>query len=483
MLSTFVPAAVAMPLEWESVVAVAIAAFAGILSMAYGYAVIWRQWRRAKAALSAEQLRRDATLGILFDPYVLMEPVRDAGGRVVDFIYLDANPAAYDWIGVDREHLRGRRLLDVFPAVGTTGLITIFAATAETGVPASIDAFPFPRGAAGMRWLDIRAVRVANQVGCAWRDVTDRHEVGAKLAASEEQFRLLAENSSDVVLRIGRDGTVLWVSPSVASVLGWSPAECIGRDGEDLFASSDGRERFRRERQVALAGRPIVLRAQLMLKGGGIRWVEIHAGPYRTAEGQTDSIVASFRGIDAEVEAGRILERRASTDELTSLLNRKEAIARVEALNKRGGRHLAALWCDIDRFKVVNDTYGHAAGDDVLQALADRIRSCLRSTDDIGARIGGDELLVLLHDVRDLNDAVGIAEKLRRRAAAPISTPAGPISVTLSIGVTLARPDESTDALIARADDAMYQAKERGRNRVVAIEDAVADGKLQAGGA
>jgi diguanylate cyclase (GGDEF)-like protein len=129
----------------------------------------------------------------------------------------------------------------------------------------------------------------------------------------------------------------------------------------------------------------------------------------------------------------------------------------------------------------VNYTYGHAAGDDVLQALADRIRSCLRSTDDIGARIGGDELLVLLHDVRDLKDAVDVAEKLRRRAAVPIPTPTGPISVTLSIGVTLARPEESTDALIARADDAMYQAKERGRNRVVAIEDAVDDGKRQAG--
>jgi len=205
-------------------------------------------------------------------------------------------------------------------------------------------------------------------------------------------------------------------------------------------------------------------------------WCQAPFFLFRTTLGQIDSIVASFRGIDTEVRAEAILERRASTDELTNLLNRKEVLERVEVLNKRGGQKLAALWCDIDRFKVVNDTYGHAAGDAVLKSLADRIRGCLRSTDDMGARIGGDELLVLIHGVRDLQDAMDIAEKLRRAAAEPIPTAAGPITITLSIGVTVARPGERTDALMARADDAMYQAKNSGRNQVVAFEEPVAAG-------
>jgi diguanylate cyclase (GGDEF)-like protein/PAS domain S-box-containing protein len=316
-----------------------------------------------------------------------------------------------------------------------------------------------------------------------WRDVTDRDAVSKKLAASEEQFRLLAENSSDVVIRISRDGTVLWVSPSVTSVLGWSQADCIGRLSDDLFATSEGREQFRRNLAAVLAGQAIVMRSQLEAKGGDFHWVEIHAGPFRTEEGEIDSIVASFRGIDAEVRAEAILERRASTDELTNLLNRKEVLERVEVLNKRGGQKLAALWCDIDRFKVVNDTYGHAAGDAVLKALADRIRGCLRSTDDMGARIGGDELLVLLRGVRDLQDAMDVAEKLRRAAAEPIPTPAGPITITISIGVTLARPEERTDALMARADDAMYQAKNHGRNQVVALVEPAPMTGRPAGGA
>jgi diguanylate cyclase (GGDEF)-like protein len=180
-------------------------------------------------------------------------------------------------------------------------------------------------------------------------------------------------------------------------------------------------------------------------------------------------VVASFRLVDKEMEAERILELRARTDELTALLNRKEAIERIDRLTLRTGCRIAVLSCDIDRFKAINDTYGHAAGDSVLQAVADRIRGCLRSDDDLGARIGGDELLVILHGVRDLDDALTVAEKLRSRAAEPIQTAVGPVTATVSIGVTLARPSESTDAVIVRADKAMYAAKNSGRNRVVSL--------------
>jgi len=314
-----------------------------LLVLAIGCWEVWRRLRLAAAALNAEKRRLEATLGIMFDPYVITEAVRNEDGRVVDFLYKDANPAACAWIGIDRDRLLGRRMLEVDPAVATTGLMRLLADTAERGHPAAAEAFPFPRRADGIRCLDIRAERFEGGLGIAWRDVTERRKAEA------------------------------------------------------------------------------------------------------------------------------ILERRASTDELTNLLNRKEALEQVEILNKRRGRGLAALWCDIDRFKLVNDTYGHAAGDAVLQALADRIRGCLRSTDDIGARIGGDELLILLHGVGGIEDAMTVAEMLRSRAAEPIPTAAGPISVTLSIGVTLADPDESTDALLARADDAMYQAKKAGRNQVMAI--------------
>jgi len=465
------------PLAWDGwwlLVATGAVAFSLLAYLAVRYALVRQQLGRAKAAWEAERRRLNATLESLFDPHVLLQPVRDDGGRIVDFLFDNTNPAACSWIGIDRDHLTGSRLLKIYPSAETSGLLKILTDIADTGRPAAINAFPFPLGEAGYRWIDIRAVRDEQQVSFTWRDVTDRDAVTKKLAASEEQFRLLAENSSDVVVRVDHDGKIIWVSPSVTPVLGWSQEDWIDHVATDFFSSTADRERFLHEQQKALLGQSIVVRTQMQSKGGDIHWVEIHAGPYRTEQGTIDGIAASFRLVDAEVSSQRILERRARTDELTELLNRKEVIERIETLNKHDGRKDAVLWCDIDRFKVVNDTYGHAAGDAVLEALANRIRACLRSTNDLGARLGGDELMVFLHGVRDLEDARGIAEKLRILAAEPIPTASGPISITLSIGVTLAHSGESTDALIARADDAMYQAKKSGRNQVVAFNNAIA---------
>lgn len=136
----------------------------------------------------------------------------------------------------------------------------------------------------------------------------------------------------------------------------------------------------------------------------------------------------------------------------------------------RTGQAIAVLFCDLDNFKSVNDRHGHAAGDEVLRVMADRIRRCLRSTDDLGARVGGDELLVVLQGVQDLQNAVALADKLRLSAAEPIPIGDTTLMTTVSIGVTLAQPDEKASALVARADAAMYRAKKLGRNQVIPIE-------------
>jgi diguanylate cyclase (GGDEF)-like protein len=221
-----------------------------------------------------------------------------------------------------------------------------------------------------------------------------------------------------------------------------------------------------------VAGEPVIARYEVLAKDGRPHWAESRAMPYLDAQGHRDGAVAAFHLIDEQVAMEQELERRARTDELTSLLNRKEVFARIEAL---GGRHprtghsIAVLFCDIDKFKNINDAHGHAAGDEVLRVMADRIRGCLRSTDDLGARVGGDELLVVLHGVQNLDNAVDIAEKLRLSAAEPIPIPDGTVHATVSIGVTLAAPGESTGSLVARADEAMYRAKQTGRNQVVPI--------------
>ncbi|TCZ82438.1 diguanylate cyclase [Lysobacter sp. N42] len=167
----------------------------------------------------------------------------------------------------------------------------------------------------------------------------------------------------------------------------------------------------------------------------------------------------------------------ASRDALTGLANRRAANERLEleaARFARSGAPLSVLMLDLDRFKAVNDRWGHAAGDEVLRALAGALRAELRACD-LGARFGGEEFLVLLTDTQ-LDDAMRAAERIRRRIAAlEIDAGEALLRVTVSIGVAQLREGEAVDTAIARADAALYRAKSEGRDRCVAATGAAAE--------
>jgi diguanylate cyclase (GGDEF)-like protein/PAS domain S-box-containing protein len=427
-----------------------------------------------RAIEAAERNRLRAAQEGMFDPLVIVEPVRDDDGHVVDFVYLDVNPAACGWFKADRDHLVGKRLRQTLPEVESSGLLRALAEVAGTGRPLALDDFPFMLRGVGLRWLDVRGIRADDWLSLAWRDVTERHDAAEKLAASEEQFRLLAENSTDVVLRLDAHDTILWISPSVAPVLGWKPADGIGRDAKDFLATAQNREQYERDKARVLAGQATTSRVQIRAAAGDMHWMEINSFPYRTSEGIVTGMVASLHVIDAEVRMEQDLEHRARIDEMTGLLNRRELLERLAVAVARREPAIGLLWCDIDGFKAINDVHGHAAGDAVLEALGERIRGCLRSIDDLGGRVGGDELVVVLREINGLAEAAAFAENLRRRAAEPIPFGDDMILATLSIGVTLVGADDGVDALLARADDAMYQAKEHGKNQSVAVPPPVA---------
>lgn len=428
---------------------------------------------QTRNALKAERTRLRSILDTMLDPHALFEPVRNEDGKITDFIFADANEAACRYNKLPREGLVGKGLCELFPAVATTGLLDIYRQAFEAGHPLVLDDFVYPHEIhAEERRYDIRAVRVGGVLSFTWRDVTERYELARKLAASEEHYRLLTQNSYDTAMRIADDHRVLWVSPSLKTLLGWEPAEWIGQPLAG-FVGPESMATLENDLRRVASGEPVVARYGMRAKDGKTHWAESRAMPYFDARGQREGVVAAFHLIDEQVAMELELERRARTDELTSLLNRKEVFERIEAYggkHPRTGQAIAVLFCDMDKFKSVNDTYGHAAGDEVLRVMADRIHRCLRSTDDLGARVGGDELLVVLHGVQDMASAVAVAEKLRASAAEPIPIPGGTVNTTVSIGVTLARPGEKTEALVARADDAMYRAKQTGRNQVISID-------------
>ncbi|WP_158423489.1 diguanylate cyclase domain-containing protein [Mycobacterium sp. EPa45] len=163
------------------------------------------------------------------------------------------------------------------------------------------------------------------------------------------------------------------------------------------------------------------------------------------------------------------LRELARFDSVTGLVNRAETMARFETALKQPGSRLGVLYCDIDHFKQINDTWGHAVGDAVLSTIAARMRECVHLDDTVG-RIGGDEILVLLPGVGSTKDAVEVGERIRGLAAEPIHQFGLTINTSLSIGATSSVPGEPSAAVSARADAAMYQAKQAGRNAVAGLD-------------
>jgi diguanylate cyclase (GGDEF)-like protein len=219
-------------------------------------------------------------------------------------------------------------------------------------------------------------------------------------------------------------------------------------------------------------GVTVMSRQRIRGADGAYHWVESNSRVYVGASGAEDGFLTSLRIVDSLVASEDELDRRARTDDLTGLMNRAEILAQLGRLvdkGRRRGDNLAVLFCDVDWFKDVNDEHGHAAGDEVLRVLAERIGRTIRQ-DDLAARFGGDELLVVLVGVHGIDEALNVAEKVRLACRESIDIAEGVVvQASVSIGVVLARTGEDIDVLIADADRAMYQAKQSGRDRVVAI--------------
>lgn len=377
-----------------------------------------------------------------------------------------ASPSAAAVLGWTPEEVYGRPTASFLHPDDIPRLIELRTQMAEGR--ASLLRARVQRADGTYRWFDL-SIKPVYEDGAligratAYRDVQAEVEAQAALAASERQFRLLAENAADVVI-LGHGDVITWASPSLTAALGWSPDEWVG-GRLSTYAHPDDVAPVGAEQGTAVE-RATRRRYRLRGANGEHHWVDSHAGPYRDDAGDSAGWVASFRVIDDLVRAEQELERRARVDTVTGLINRHEAFERLAERERRTGTHTGVLFCDIDRFKDVNDERGHAAGDEVLRVIGERIASSIRR-EDVAARIGGDELLVILAGVHDLDEAMAVGESIRKAASEPISLDDGPVTTTLSIGVTIAGIDEDADALVARADEAMYEAKRSGRNRVV----------------
>ena len=432
---------------------------------------VGRAHDQVPSALHEALALKDAGFAATIDPIIVLGAVRDVAGQIVDFEYLDANPAACAYNGMTHDELVGRRMLDLFPALAGDQF-ELNRGVVETGEPLTLDSQTYSDEAQGSqtRYYDIRAVKLGDGLFYTWRDVTERHQQARRVAESEERFRLLAENAADIVLVI-KNGLFDWISPSVEKEFGSPPEQWIGKPAR-AYVNDEDLPVLLEVVEAVLRGEERTIRARGVDPHGVQHWVEAHAKPYIDAAGQITGLIATCRVIDDRLGPEAELDYRARFDSVTGLLNRAEILQTVTEVARRTprrGTETAILFCDIDRFKDVNDEHGHAAGDEVLRTVGERVAATIRA-DDYAARIGGDELLVLLPGVHSINEATEVAEKIREVVSQRVALPDGVgICPQLSIGVTLLRAGETTDALVERADNAMYLAKKAGRNRVVSV--------------
>jgi diguanylate cyclase (GGDEF)-like protein/PAS domain S-box-containing protein len=311
----------------------------------------------------------------------------------------------------------------------------------------------------------VRQVLTLQEVSKLTRTLERRvDERTSELRLSQERFRAMVEHSSDVVSLVGTDGVIGYLSDSSLRVLGHDGQALLGRRFGDLL---DDPSRGRLTTAIAeVALQPlgaVVVELRLLHGDGGWRQVETTVTNLLD-EPAVGALVLNSRDVSERRLLENQLTHQAFHDPLTGLANRALFSDRVQhAVRRRraGGGTVAVLFLDLDGFKEVNDSLGHASGDALLVAVADRISGCVGPGDTI-ARLGGDEFAVLVEDATSVADVVGTTVAIRESLAGAIGVGGHDLFVQASIGIASADAEiDDADQLIRNADLAMYQAKER----------------------
>lgn len=335
-----------------------------------------------------------------------------------------------------------------------------------------------------IRWIDAYGFLQKDDAGTlvlysgAIQDITERKLSEQATRANENRFRLLFENSLDGILQLALDGKIVKANPAACRIFGMNEAQLIGRSRSDMVLPGDTRlDTLLAERAATGEARGTLT----MVRGDGSLFeAELASSVYKDDEG-TPIISLILRDITERIKAERQIHWLAYFDALTGLPNRRLLTDRLALFHAAAQRHEhigAVLFIDLDHFKNINDARGHATGDALLQQVAHRLSSLMR-TEDTVARIGGDEFVILVPELAtDFSTgaqyAMAVAEKVREALNRPFQINSQPYGASASIGVTLfPKENQTTQDVLREADTAMYRAKSTGRNRIEFFEVAM----------
>jgi diguanylate cyclase (GGDEF)-like protein/PAS domain S-box-containing protein len=448
------------------------------------------------------------------DSYV--SPVRDVTGRVdgllVQVVDVTAEVANREALVRSAEHFRflAENASDVVYETDTHGLIVWVSPSVEralgwepdtligtravdlvhpqdrdevneararvyAGVPQQSIVVRFQRVDGGVRHMSVSARPLHDAEGrisgavVGLRDVTDEIRVRGQLERSERTFRTAMVGAPQGMAMANVQDLLTDVNPALEVILGEEKARILGRRLAEFVGPSDPPESSCAERLIASGESRVVEHEHLLVRraeDGGERWVAHTVSAIRDDDGTALFFVHHLQDVTGRHRREEELGFRASHDLLTGLLNREGLYTRLQDwLPVRGHGGLAVLFCDLDGLKGINDAHGHAAGDAVLAAIAHRLEAEVRRGD-IVARHAGDEFIVVIDRIQSREDVLALAEKVCAGAAGPVAFEGVDLPAAVSIGIALAEPGEDADPLIARADQALYRAKQAGRGRV-----------------
>jgi diguanylate cyclase (GGDEF)-like protein/PAS domain S-box-containing protein len=298
-------------------------------------------------------------------------------------------------------------------------------------------------------------------------DITERKRTDAALRESEGKYRMLVESTSEGLLQVDQSDRVEFVNQRLCEMVGYTQEELIGADWTKLLLDDEGRnfiERVNERRRRGISDR---YEMKLKRKSGEILWVIIGGAPVINHEGKVVGSMGIYTDINERKLAEEQLLYDAFHDGLTGVANRSLFMDHLRLTIERGkSRHsnmYAVLFLDFDRFKLINDSLGHADGDKLLKLVARRIETCTRTGDLVG-RLGGDEFVILLSELVDEADALRVAERIQESLKTPFDLSGHEVFISVSIGITLSTAKhECAEEMLRNADIAMYRAKAKGK--------------------
>ncbi|NJC72977.1 PAS domain S-box protein [Planosporangium thailandense] len=427
-----------------------------------------RELRAAERALTHREALFEALVRRASDVALVVSP--DARLTYV-------SPAATALLGYDPHAMTGRLAWDFVHADDVAEVKRVLHDVAGAGGRSEVLVFRVRHADGTWRWIEDVITNCLHDPNIAGlvsnlRDVTARLEAERSLRESEARYRAIAETAQEGIWTMDTTGRTLYANDKLAAILGVPREEIYRRPVPELVGAANARMIADRIRTRAARGAE-EYELSYPHPDGGARMLRVSASPLRDDTGHAGSL-AMIADVTGARRAERELQRRALRDELTGLANRAlltDRLDRAVSRSARTGSPLAVMMIDLDQFKLINDTWGHEAGDQLLKRVAERLLAVLGAEDSV-ARFSGDGFVVVCEDT-DQHRAREVADRLVAAFSEPFALDGQRLHVRASVGIAVCPPHSAPD-LVRFAEAAMYDAKARGRNRVQLFDGALA---------